>query len=761
MFSAPGKVRLCALVFCLYSLFFSISALAQNALSEEQAKASLLYNFIKHVSWPEETHIPSLKVAFWGVDGLFHAAFDNIASEARIRNKSLQSSNIDSYHSASSYHVLVVGQQFEHLLPRVAAELAKSNTLIVSDGAKERSAIMINFTYPSEQQLSFEVNSANVAVEGLRLSNDILLFGGTEVDVVALYRDLEKDLLASKQAFREQQRLLLEQENALLVQSQKLGQQDELIRQQGEHIVKQQSNIQTLTDKQLDIESSLSRSSKALMLSLQENEAVKADLDNSRGESQRLASEIIKNQLILDEQQSKMADLSLQIDSQVEQLDSQQDTIANQRGIIVIVLSILLIIALYMIARQKHALRQERALLEAKAELVKAQEKSIDAYKVSLESKDNFLSAINHELRTPMHLIMGALHNISEKDKTGLQQGLDIVEQGAEQMLELISDILLYSELQAGDVSVNPCDVDIKYQMVDVCDKYEQMALDRDLGFYLHFARTVPQYLSFDIDRFCVVIEKILDNALRFTQEGDIVVNIDWHVAKGSQLIVQINDTGIGMSQAQLEKVFQPFDQYQGGLSREYEGLGIGLSLCQKIMQALGGEITISSDPACGTSVYLSLPAANVMDIEKPAQAFLQLAVDNTKTVQTVLVVEDNIVSQLLTERIVQDLGYEAMVAGSGQQALELMRECHPHLVLMDLQMPAMDGISCYQQMLEEPSLANIPVIALTANAQQSIKTQCLSLGMCAVLTKPVHIEKLKYNIEIHALSDESDQVNA
>jgi signal transduction histidine kinase/ActR/RegA family two-component response regulator len=717
----------------------SLSASARDfsgEMPEGQAKAALLYNFIKHTEWPDNKQRDAIRVAFLSEADEFYKAFSTAAKQSKINNKPITVELISQYQDASSKDVLVIAKQYNDRLADIASYLSGTHTLLVTDKAQQRASVMINYLAPESSRLSFEVNSTNLRFEGLDVSKDLLLYGGSEVEIISLYKEMEQSLLQSKAQ-------LLNQEKELRLQKHRLDSQQQKIAAQNGYIVEQQADIARLSEEQLSAQNLLNDSALQLNQSHERLRDAQQRYNESRELSKQLEVEIEKNKSILSNQAGLLASQETQLQNQAEQLGEQENTITSQRGVIVIALSALLLASLYIVVRQKSELKEERRLAVAKEKVVKMQEESIDLYKSSLEAKNNFLTAINHELRTPMHLILGALHNISNDDMQSLQSSLNIVEQGAEHMMVLISDILFYSELQADQVEINTTSTKIKKQLIETVELYREQAEAKSLGFYLHFSHKVPEYVSIDSPHFNMVVEKLLDNAVKYTASGEVVINVDWQVQKGGELLLQVTDSGIGFSDEELAHVFEPFEQSDAGLARQFEGLGIGLSISKKLINLMGGDILIESEKGRGSTVFLSLPVSAADHAGKPPQQHLQLAVDNTKRAAMILIVEDNSVSQLVTEKLVAGLGYECLIANDGNHALELVEKRKPDLILMDLQMPNLDGIACTKILKKSEGLDKIPVVALTANVQAAIRKECFDAGMTEVLNKPIEVQKL------------------
>ena len=252
-----------------------------------------------------------------------------------------------------------------------------------------------------------------------------------------------------------------------------------------------------------------------------------------------------------------------------------------------------------------------------------------------------------------------------------------------------------------------------------------------------------------DEEKLATILSKLLDNAIKYTKTGQVTFHIKCDQrALPWQLITIVKDTGIGVVKEKQQTIFESFTQSEGGFQRRYGGLGIGLSICKKLTQALGGELTLESAVGQGSMFTATFPIEpGVEPVESKNLASADLPI---------LVVEDNLVNQKLMEKLLEKSGYTSLIAGNGKEALEILGKKDISLILMDLQMPVMDGFSCTAKIRgREDHLKDIPIIAVTANLMDTDKERCIECGMNDFLKKPIKLDKLLNSLSCYIVSTE------
>ena len=382
--------------------------------------------------------------------------------------------------------------------------------------------------------------------------------------------------------------------------------------------------------------------------------------------------------------------------------------------------------------------------------LIKAKEDAEAAAK----AKSDFLSVMSHELRTPLNGILG-LTNLLRKSSLASDQAqwLDDIEKSGHSLLWKIKNILHFNALESGDVQIYNDKLTLNEIVRHVVQSHELTACKKGITIDLSLCKESELFFSGDREKIITVLDHLFDNAVKYTGKGTVSVHA---VVKDKnetsvKFLIKLKDTGIGFPDANVQALFQPFSQADASLSRQFEGTGLGLTIAKKLIEVMGGDLAVESKPTQGSCFMFTLilekmddpaslsTAARVQDI----QSLINKDYSKRKPL-SILVAEDNKVNQLLIKKVLKNLGYQAQTAENGQEALEACKNSVFDLVLMDIQMPEMDGITAAKKILEDSSMERFPnIVALTANIAEGIKERCLSAGMTDYMTKPLNVKML------------------
>lgn len=360
----------------------------------------------------------------------------------------------------------------------------------------------------------------------------------------------------------------------------------------------------------------------------------------------------------------------------------------------------------------------------------------------ALRIKDEFLATVSHELRTPLQAVIGRSASLLAGHHGALSaaQGevLRTIGASGELLLQLINDLLDLTKVEAQQLELKPGIVDVA-GLVDAC-----VALVGDLAGRksLRIAREIEAdlpRLRLDPLRFEQVLINVLGNAVKFTPEGSIVVRARLDPA-GPRLVVEVEDTGIGIPADQLERIFEPFTQVESGLRRRHAGTGLGLALTRRLVELFGGTIAVKSALGVGSTFTVSLP---VQTLDVAGEHQRQRAAVRQNQRLRVLFADDNEINVLTISAFLAASGHEVVVAHDGAEAVAQFEAHRPDVVLLDLQMPNVDGIEAARRIRAMPELGQPPIIALTAMGRSSDRERCREAGFDAFVTKPVTPEAL------------------
>ncbi len=746
----PIKYCICGLL----TFMFVVSgyAFAQTqTINKQRLTATYIYNFAKNIEWPNEAGLNSFEIAVFSPDKTpVYNELVLLAENVKLKNQPITVSQINSVKALSKYQVVYIESANSQSVADIYEAVEGKPVLLVTFDFTNKQLVMINLVPSGSDRLRFEVNKSNLLNQGLKPLPELILNGGTEIDVAKLFREGQSSLVTLQKQLQSREKVLADLTAKTQSQEALNARLDAQMSELNKNIQKSDSLIAAQN-------SQLEKSKQERLDLLNEVELRTKDLETQQKQLAMVMSQI-------NAREKRVAELDNTIKTQEIDLKNQRDAITNLDIIVgaqkkaliyswgLAILGALLVVTIFIAYAIKRRDNQRLAahaqdLQFAKDRLAIAKRKAEDAS----QAKGEFLSLMSHELRTPLQAIIGYTEVVIEDLKLNDDQvhikDLMRVITNSERLLKLINGVLDLAKIESGRMVLDLTEVKLSSLVDDAVGTVKplleknsiQLKLDVNDGAFLPIA---------DPEKLLHIMINLLGNASKFAPKG--VVTLKAH-HEPYRLYFSVSDTGIGISQDHQEHIFDAFRQADSSTTRKYQGSGLGLSITRQLCEMMGGTIGVESELGKGSTFIVDVP----LPIEADAllgQSGIGTDQDFEETEENleaagnhIVMIDDDPAFLDIMARTMRREGYSVHTAHDAETGFALLQKVKPQVITLDLLLPDQHGWFLFEKIKGDSELKDIPVIIISImdDRKYTYKRQAEEF-----LTKPIRRETLKLAVQ-------------
>jgi len=736
-------------------VFVLVSQLFASGMSEERLIPTYLYNFAKYTNWPENYDKKVFHIHLLSSNKKLYLNMKKLVENKNLHNRPVKVSIGSDKSIAYESDMIFMDKAYLNRYKKVYQSFEGRPILLVSYAYDNERLVMINLKKTKDETFIFEINKENIINQGLSINPKLILLGGTELDVAKLYKETRDSLLSKEEELQKQ-----------LLKAQKLSQEiknskemnlalEKSIYEKNQNVVSLNRDMKNLQEAIMQMRAKAKASEEELSALVQKQKEIlaleKASTQKMRDDFKVAKVKLIEQENEVAKKEKELASLSQSIQEKAVEFKALQEDLADadvqikdkdlvidvqQDYLLIFTLALavflILVLTILRILREKHVSNVK--LSQTQEEL----EKQIIKTEKADASKTKFLAHMSHELRTPLNAVLG-YSQILQKDASMSAKNkktIATINRSGEHLLSLINDVLEVSKIESGKVDLDPIAFDLYLFLDDINEMFMQRIQERNLYFEIEKAQELPQFIFADINKLRQIFINILGNAVKFTSEGGIKVKMRLD-AKNNILSIQIQDSGAGISEEEIDKLFKPFEQTMSGKVGG-GGAGLGLSIVMEYVELMQGSIKVQSELEVGTSFYLKIPfePSTMIEARNSQQQEVQSLRQKDKGIE-ILIADDNKTNNALLEELLENVGFKVYKVENGAEALASFKQHRQRAVLLDIEMPVMNGFEAAQAIKALDYGAQTPIIAVTASIFDVVHSDVLKQGFDALIHKP------------------------